>query len=86
MTVNRFSNNGLSYNDAIAITPSDSATLTYRPIAIIIDDGGTAGTIKMGFDSGNTLTINAVKGIEYKYSPNQIFDTGTTATSVKGLV
>jgi len=76
----------LSYKRAIAITPSDSAEVAYNYHAFIIDSTGGAGTIKFQFDDDTTLSIDAVIGVEYRYSPKFVMATGTTATGIKGLV
>jgi len=78
-------NNGLSYNSAVAVTASDTVPLARRPIGIIIDNGGTDGTIALKFADDTTLTIDATAGTEYRYSPKFVLDTGTTATSIKAL-
>ena len=77
---------GISYKGAIAITPSDTVAVSPRPNAIIIDNGGTDGTIAMAFEDGTTLTVDAVAGTIYPYSPKLVKSTGTTATSIKGLM
>ena len=83
---NKFNNDGLSWNSATAITPSDATELSKRYIAFIIDSTGGAGTIAMEFADGTTLSIDAAIGVEYQYSPKFIKSTGTTATGIKGLV
>jgi len=83
VTVN---NDGLSWRSADDITPSDSAELGKNYLAFIIDSTGAAGTIKLQFDDGTTLSIDALKGVEYQYTPKLVMTTGTTATGIKGLV
>jgi hypothetical protein len=79
-------NDGLSWRSADDITPHDSTELSKSYIAFIIDSTGTSGTLKMQFDDGTTLSINAVIGVEYQYTPKLILDTGTSATGIKGLI
>ena len=78
--------NGISYRGADDITPHDSTELTKNYNAFIIDSTGGAGTIKFQFDDATTLSIDAIPGVEYQYTPKLVLDTGTTATGIKGLL
>jgi hypothetical protein len=79
-------NNGLSWRSADDITPHDSTELTKNYLAFIIDSTGSAGTIALEFDDGTTLSIDALIGVEYQYTPKFVKAIGTTATGIKGLV
>ncbi len=81
-----FKNDGVSWTSAEDITASDSVALDKRYIAFIIDSTGGAGTVAMKFADDTTLSLDAIAGVEYQYSPKYIMDTGTTATGIKGLV
>ena len=76
----------LSYKSADDITPHDSTELTKNYAAFRLDSTGAAGTIKFTFDDATTLSVDAIMGETYQFTPKLVLATGTTATGIKGLV
>lgn len=71
------------YNDAYAVTPSDSAAL--KPSAQAFYVGGT-GNVTVEMRSGNTVTFAGVPAGEVIHAyVTKIFATGTSATSIVAL-
>ena len=71
------------YDQAAAVTTSDSAAVSPVPRAIYI---GGAGNVKVDMASGGTVTFSAVPvGTVLKIRPTKIYATGTTATLMIAL-
>lgn len=70
-----------TYSTAAAITPSDSASQTYRAIYV-----GGAGNVAVKTTGGNTVTFTAPPvGSIIPVEVQQVLATGTTATLLIGL-
>lgn len=70
--------------DAISITPSDSAELTKIPRALYV---GGAGAIAVVTALGTAITLSgAVAGSIIPLKVKQVKNTGTTATGLIGLL
>jgi hypothetical protein len=68
---------------AFAITPSDTASLTILPKAIV---SGTSGTVTLqAADSDNDVVISCVAGQTLPIRARYIRATGTSATGLVGL-
>ena len=69
--------------NAVDVTPSDSADLTNDCRAIYI---GAAGTLKLTMAGGTTVTLAAVNaGVIYPLRASRVWSTGTTATGIVAL-
>lgn len=67
------------YQNAAAITTSDTVKTDPLPRAIVATVGGT---IKMTMLGGGVVTITAVAGVVYPVQPVLIWATGTAATGI----
>ena len=67
---------------AAAVTPNDSADLSFVARALYI--GGT-GNIKIDTPNGDTVTFNSVPVGIFPVRANRVYSTGTTATNIVAL-
>jgi hypothetical protein len=84
--------NILQATDAFAITPSDAALIvadagnTKQWDSCYIHVAGTSGTISVVTKDGTQVTVYGVQGTTIPLLVRQVRATGTTATSLIGLV
>lgn len=72
------------YLDGFAVTPTDSVDLAQLTTALYI---GGAGTLRIITQKGTTLNFAAVPaGTTIRIRAKQVHSTGTSATSIVGLV
>jgi len=62
-----------------AVTPHDVNKLAETTISLYV---GTAGTLKVGFEDGTTVTYAAIAAGRHPLRVNQVFATGTSATNI----
>lgn len=74
----------VTYDDAIAVTPSDTTDDPAGPFAGL-QCTGTAGLAKIITGAGRTATIFLPQGICTPIAARRVFTTGTAATSIIGL-
>jgi len=74
----------VTYDDAVAVTPSDATAQFSSPAAGLIVTA--AGTVKLKTARGTTTTLQAAAGIEVHVAFTQIFATGTSATGIVALI
>jgi hypothetical protein len=75
----------ITYDDAIAITASDSVDDPSGPFAAF--HTGTGGTIKVTTIKGNSVALtNLPAGIVYTLAIKRVWSSTTTATGVFGMV
>lgn len=65
-----------------AITPSDTAPIEPRPVAVFVGGGGTVTAIG---DDGVSGAFVAVAGQVLQIQPNKVMATGTDATDLVAL-
>jgi len=68
--------------NAFAITPNDSADLSYTTRAIYV---GGSGNVKATLVGGDTVTFSSVPVGVLWIRATKVFATGTTATNLLGL-
>lgn len=68
--------------DYVPITPSDTAQVNFRGIYV----GGTAGNVAVQMNGGATRTIPVIANQELRGQISKVLATGTTATTLFGLV
>jgi hypothetical protein len=68
---------------AAAVTPNDSADLSFVARALYV---GGAGNIKIDTPNGDTVTLyGATAGSVLPVRANRVYSTGTTATNIVAL-
>lgn len=72
-----------SADGAFAITPSDDDDLPRVPIALNV---ATSGTVRFTGTDGNVSDVFIVAGIVFPLRVRRVFQTGTTAGGIRGLV
>ncbi len=70
------------YDSAAAVTPNDSADLTYVTRALYV---GTAGALKVDMSDGSTVTFGNVGVGELKVRVKRVYSTGTAASNIVAL-
>jgi len=71
------------HTNALAVTPSDSADLTYVTRGIYV---GGAGTLKVNMQDSGTVTFTGVPvGTLLPIRATRVYSTGTTATTILAL-
>jgi hypothetical protein len=73
----------ITYEQAYAITPSDTVNDANGPFAAI--QVGTGGTLKVITKAGQTVTLTMATGTTLPLLVARIFATGTSATNLVGL-
>jgi len=69
--------------NAVAITPDNTATLTYIPRGIYVGGGGSISVVLVSGDSASFSNVAA--GTILPICPKQVLATGTTASGLIGL-
>lgn len=75
----------ITYEDAIAVTPSDSTDDPAGPFAGFFI-GGTAGAVVFLTDRGKAATISPGAGVIVPIATRRIYSSGTTATNIYGVI
>lgn len=75
----------MSYADAAAITPSDTAVLPRYTKGLCIHGGSSHHPVRVRMKNGTTVTITLVIGVIHALEVDQVHATGTTATTVIAL-
>lgn len=65
------------------ITPNDSADL---PQAITVLNVATPGTVRVTVVDGSTADLTLCPGAAFPVQARRVWQTGTTATGIRGLV
>ena len=68
--------------NAMAVTPSDGADMTYAARGITVNVAGTLSYVPLGADGDATATIAVLAGVMYPIGTARIRSTGTTATGI----
>lgn len=69
-----------SWKKVAAVTPHDSNPNVFQAFVV-----GVAGNVVVTDRYGNTATIPAIAGYEYRIETALILSTGTTATGIVGF-
>lgn len=80
MSDQHFHNDGMNYNWAAAVTPSDSTELYFRAFYV-----GTAGNVAVTLAGGTAVTfVGCLAGVIYPVGgrASQIMSTNTTASNI----
>ncbi len=64
---------------AASVTPNDSADLAETTISLYV---GTAGTLKVSFEDGSTVTYPAIAAGRHHLRVKRVWATGTSATNL----
>jgi len=72
-----------SFNNAAAITTSDTAAVNPPTGAILVS--GVAGNVKVDTVGGQTIVIPAIAGQVLPIAAKRVYATGTTATLLVAL-
>jgi len=83
MSAARSSDRTDSADGAFTITPSDSDDLSRVPIALNV---ATSGTVRFIGTDGTISDVFIVAGIVFPLRVRRVFQTGTTAGGIRGLV
>ena len=67
----------------VAVTPSDSADLTYGECRAF--HVNVAGDVRFTDGRGNTVTLTVTAGAPIPYSARRIWSTGTTASGIHAV-
>lgn len=67
----------------INITPSDTADLSHVTVALNV---ATTGRVRVTTLDGDTTDISIAPGVAFPLRVSRVWETGTTATGIRGLV
>ena len=73
---------GVVYQDARAVTPSDTVNINTNTHALLV---GGAGTLSVVTEGGTTVSITAIAGQLIPIAATRVNATGTTATGIVAL-
>lgn len=78
-------NHSKSFENAVAVTPSDGADLGFVTRGVVVGVTGNVAVNTIGPDGTNPTTIPMVAGVIYWLRASRILATNTTATGIVAL-